>query len=295
MGMVPSGLLDPRAPLSEAFRYHHWAWMGGLVAAGTMTVQLPVMFSIGMAKARIILQMSRDGLLPRALSRIDHHGTPQFGVALLGGIAAVMSALLRIEASMALAVALVMTNYGFSCYCVLLRRLAPVHRSRQDGRGESPRSRAGVKREVVITLGGLFMVVSLCFGYTIHVPAMGRAMQITAAVCVLVLAAAVCVLTAVTKPRRANKAVIGVAGEPLLGENNEHMDDGSESVATGFLCPLFPVLPLVGMFLTMLTVAGCGWRVLLEVLGVWCFVSVFYFLYGIHYSAIRQTAAAPIE
>lgn len=93
-GMRPYTELNVTAPLSDAFRSVGADWAATLISLGGVIGITTVILVLMMGQARVAFAMSRDGLLPRALSRIHpRFGTPYVttllttaAVALLGGL-----------------------------------------------------------------------------------------------------------------------------------------------------------------------------------------------------------------
>lgn len=76
-GMRPYTELDTPAPLSEAFRSVGADWAGTLISLGGVIGITTVILVLMMGQARVGFAMSRDGLLPRGLSRTHpRYGTP---------------------------------------------------------------------------------------------------------------------------------------------------------------------------------------------------------------------------
>ena len=89
-GIVPFRHLDDPAPVAHAFGEIGLHWATVLVSAGAVAGITSVLFSCMLASSRIAWAISRDGLLPRALS-VTHRrwGTPHRPTLLIGIVTAV--------------------------------------------------------------------------------------------------------------------------------------------------------------------------------------------------------------
>ncbi|RCV54725.1 amino acid permease [Marinitenerispora sediminis] len=74
-GMRPYSELDSPAPLAEAFRQVGADWAGTLISLGGVIGITTVILVLMMGQSRVAFAMSRDGLLPRGLSKTH----PRFG------------------------------------------------------------------------------------------------------------------------------------------------------------------------------------------------------------------------
>jgi APA family basic amino acid/polyamine antiporter len=74
-GMRPYRDLNTAAPLAEAFRQNGAGWASSLISAGAICGITTVILVLMLGQARVLFAMSRDGLLPPALSAVH----PRFG------------------------------------------------------------------------------------------------------------------------------------------------------------------------------------------------------------------------
>ncbi|MDB5306241.1 MAG: amino acid/polyamine/organocation transporter, superfamily [Gemmataceae bacterium] len=106
-GMVRYDQLDTKAAVSEAFAQVGMKWAKSLIGAAALAGLTSVLLVMLLGSARVLMAMSRDGLLPPFFSAI-HPGfkTPCKGTAVVGLGVALMAGLLPLDAL------LEMTNIG---------------------------------------------------------------------------------------------------------------------------------------------------------------------------------------
>ncbi|WP_434994769.1 amino acid permease [Arthrobacter sp. Ld5] len=99
-GMVPYTELGASgAPsLATAFQLVGADWAAGVISVGSLIGLTTVIMVLLMGLARVIFALSRDGLLPRALSRTsDKHGTPARTQLLCGVVVALLAGFTQVE------------------------------------------------------------------------------------------------------------------------------------------------------------------------------------------------------
>jgi APA family basic amino acid/polyamine antiporter len=108
-GMVKYDQLDTKAAVSEAFAHPSvgMGWAKGMIAAAALAGLTSVLLVMLLGSARILMAMSRDGLLPPFFSDIHpSFRTPWKGTLVVGFFVALMAGLLPLDAL------LEMTNIG---------------------------------------------------------------------------------------------------------------------------------------------------------------------------------------
>jgi APA family basic amino acid/polyamine antiporter len=85
-GMVPSRELNTAEPLSVAMRGVNQNWAAGIVAFGSIVAHTAVLLVFQMGQPRILLSMSRDGLLPPVFSRVHPRFSTPHAATILTGI-----------------------------------------------------------------------------------------------------------------------------------------------------------------------------------------------------------------
>jgi basic amino acid/polyamine antiporter, APA family len=74
--------------LATAFQLNGVDWAANLISIGALAGLTTVVMVLMLGQIRVLFAMSRDGLLPKALSRTGEHGTPVRATILVGGLVA---------------------------------------------------------------------------------------------------------------------------------------------------------------------------------------------------------------
>jgi APA family basic amino acid/polyamine antiporter len=127
-GMVPyKDLVGVADPLSMALSYVHQGWAAGILAFGAVVAMTAVLLVFQLGQPRILMAMSRDGLLPKWFATIHpKYRTPHVTTILTGVFVAFFSAIANID------VIIELTNIGtlfaFVLVCIgilILRKRDP--------------------------------------------------------------------------------------------------------------------------------------------------------------------------
>jgi APA family basic amino acid/polyamine antiporter len=98
-GMQKYSLLSEKAPLADAFNATGAHWLSGFISAGAVAGLTSVTLLLLMGQSRVFFAMSRDGLLPRAFSRVHpRFQTPYRSTLLLGLVVACFAAVIPLKA-----------------------------------------------------------------------------------------------------------------------------------------------------------------------------------------------------
>ncbi len=96
-GMVKYDQLSVGDPLSFVFQKLDLKWMSGIIAVSAVIAMASVLLVFQMGQPRIWMSMSRDGLLPKAFSRIHpKFKTPSFATIVTGFVVAVPALFLNL-------------------------------------------------------------------------------------------------------------------------------------------------------------------------------------------------------
>jgi basic amino acid/polyamine antiporter, APA family len=91
-GMVHYNELAVGDPLAFVFKRTGLHWIGGIVAAAALVAMTSVLLVFQLGQPRIWMSMSRDGLLPKAFSRVHpRYRTPSFATIITGLVVAIPS------------------------------------------------------------------------------------------------------------------------------------------------------------------------------------------------------------
>lgn len=89
-GMVSYNSLNVGDPLAFVFDKLHLKWMSGIIAVSAVIAMASVLLVFQMGQPRIWMSMSRDGLLPKAFSKVHpKYRTPSFSTIVTGFVVAV--------------------------------------------------------------------------------------------------------------------------------------------------------------------------------------------------------------
>ncbi|MBL7697731.1 MAG: amino acid permease [Chitinophagaceae bacterium] len=126
-GMVPYTELNVVDPLAEVFERTGKGWIAYIVSISAVIATTSVLLVFQLGQPRIWMSMSRDGLLPKAFSRIHHkYKTPSFSTIVTGIIVAIPT--LCLPSSLMTDLTSIGTLFAFilvSGGVLMLPRLAP--------------------------------------------------------------------------------------------------------------------------------------------------------------------------
>ncbi|HEY3415543.1 MAG TPA: amino acid permease [Armatimonadota bacterium] len=128
-GMYPWSKLNTAEPLSMAMRAVNQDWAAGVVAFGSVIAHTAVLLVFQLGQPRILYAMSRDGLLPRAMSRVHpRFRTPHVATILTGLFVAGASALASLDEMADLCNIGTLSAFVIVCAGVLVLRWRDPHR-----------------------------------------------------------------------------------------------------------------------------------------------------------------------
>ncbi|WP_342046749.1 amino acid permease [Bacillus sp. OTU530] len=97
-GIVPFTELDVKNPVAFALSYIHQDWIAGFISIGAITGMTTVLLVLLYAQTRLFFAMSRDGLLPKTMSKVDPtKKTPIINTWITGILVAVFSGLIPLH------------------------------------------------------------------------------------------------------------------------------------------------------------------------------------------------------
>ena len=123
-GMVPYGKLDINAPVSNAFDQVGLGWARLLIAAGGVTGITSVLLVMLLSQPRVLLAMSRDGLLPPSFFGAVHekYRTPWKSTILTGIFVSLLAAIMPIDELLELTSIGTLLAFVIVCAAVLIMR-----------------------------------------------------------------------------------------------------------------------------------------------------------------------------
>lgn len=102
-GMVHYTKLNVGDPLALVFDAHGLKFISGIIAASAIVATAGVLLVFQLGQPRIWMSMSRDGLLPKAFSKIHpKYGTPSFATIVTGLVVAIPALFLNLDTVLAL-------------------------------------------------------------------------------------------------------------------------------------------------------------------------------------------------
>ncbi|MGH9804588.1 MAG: amino acid permease [Candidatus Acidiferrales bacterium] len=126
-GIIPYLQLDPRAPVASALKQLGLSWLEFWVVLGALMGMISSLLVYQLGQARIWFAMSRDGLLPKAFSRVHaRHQTPHVSTWVAGVVVGVVAGVWDIGELAELSN--IGTLFAFALVCaavVVLRRTRP--------------------------------------------------------------------------------------------------------------------------------------------------------------------------
>jgi APA family basic amino acid/polyamine antiporter len=126
-GIVPYLQIDPRAPVASALKQVGLSWLEFWVTLGALMGMISSLLVYQLGQARIWFAMSRDGLLPRAFSRVHpRYQTPNVSTWVAGLVVGVTAGIWDIDELAELSN--IGTLFAFSLVCaavMVLRRTRP--------------------------------------------------------------------------------------------------------------------------------------------------------------------------
>ncbi|MGG0313734.1 amino acid permease [Bacillus mycoides] len=122
-GMVPYTQLDVSDPVAFALHFVGEDTIAGLLAVGAMTGMTTVLLVVMYGQVRVSYAMSRDGLLPKSLSRVNKKvKIPLLNTWITGVFAALLAGLLDLHLLANLVNIGTLTAFTFVCFAVLILR-----------------------------------------------------------------------------------------------------------------------------------------------------------------------------
>jgi len=132
-GMVPyTRFVGVADPLSAALSYVNQGWAAGVLAFGAVVAMTAVLLVFQLGQSRILMAMSRDGLLSPWFAKIHpKYRTPHVTTILTGVFVAFFSAIANIDVVIALTNIGTLFAFVLVCIGVLILRAREPQRPRQ--------------------------------------------------------------------------------------------------------------------------------------------------------------------
>ncbi|HBG49976.1 MAG TPA: amino acid permease [Cyanobacteria bacterium UBA9971] len=130
-GMVPMHLINTHAPIAAAMASVNQNWIAGFISIGALAGLTSVLLVLQLGATRILYAMSRDKLLPGVFSKVHPKlHTPHLNTIILGGIIAVLTLFLDLNAAAELCNIGTFTAFLMVCVGILVLRKVDPDRHR---------------------------------------------------------------------------------------------------------------------------------------------------------------------
>lgn len=130
-GMVPLNEINTHAPIAAAMTAVNQDWVAFLISVGAITGLASVLLVLQLGGTRILYAMSRDKLLPGVFSKVHRkYRTPHVNTLLVGGMVAVGTLILDINAAAELCNIGTLAAFMLVCAGVRVLRKVDPHRFR---------------------------------------------------------------------------------------------------------------------------------------------------------------------
>jgi APA family basic amino acid/polyamine antiporter len=124
-GMVKYDQLDTKAAVSQAFAQVGMPWAKAMISAAALAGLTSVLLVMLLGSARVLMAMSRDGMLPPFFSTVHpKFKTPWKGQAVVGVFAAVLAGFLPLDALLEMTNIGTLFAFAVVCGAVLVMRFA---------------------------------------------------------------------------------------------------------------------------------------------------------------------------
>ena len=125
-GMVHYSTLNVGDPLALIFEARGMRWISGIVAVSAIIATASVLLVFQLGQPRILMSMSRDGLLPKIFSRLHPvYKTPSFSTIVTGCVVAIPALFLNLDVVLALTSIGTLFAFVLVCGGVLVLQTQP--------------------------------------------------------------------------------------------------------------------------------------------------------------------------
>ncbi|XP_053284739.1 cationic amino acid transporter 2 isoform X1 [Pleuronectes platessa] len=297
--MMPYYLLDEKSPLPMAFEYVGWGPAKYVVAVGSLCALSTSLLGSIFPMPRVIYAMAEDGVLFKALARINPKTkTPLIATMTSGVVAAIMAFLFDLKALVDMMSIGTLLAYSLVAVCVLILRYQPDG-SLEGRTGERDYLSSEGESDLTESESHLHMLKSgsSTLQTVLHppvAPSEHSSSVVNMTICVLVTV--VCVVSYLTTYHigcilRAEVWILALLGVCLLIFSSCVVmvcRQPQTSKKVSFMVPLLPYLPILSIFVNiylMVQLSGDTWIRF----SVWMAVGfLIYFGYGMWHSVERQ-------
>lgn len=269
--MVPFELISLKAPIADAFRFHHDK-VGALVVSFTVVIAcIPSTLSGIVGTPRILYKMAKDGLMYSWLSRVNSHGSPSNAAIVCGILSAVLAGGLHFESLASSCSAVTLFLFVMVCVGVIIVRVSEH---------ESPVHPHAIKRLTVSLIA--FCVISLLLSVCLVENGIVSNPTLLFLISLNVLCGA--------WVRYAYRWALDTnfLSHPLLTSEIAFTTVEPRAKRDVYLCPLVPTIPLLAAWVDIFMMASVGFNALGGLLVLLFAGLLIYFSYGIQHSKLTK-------
>ena len=125
-GMIPFHALNETSALASGFSFYNQIGLQRLCAFGAFTTMSIILFATLVGMPRLLYRMSKDGLLPKAISRINSKTkTPVIATSIVGIISIFLAMFIDLSAILIFSATQYVINYTLVITSLLILRYAP--------------------------------------------------------------------------------------------------------------------------------------------------------------------------
>ncbi|MGY3778629.1 amino acid permease [Isobaculum melis] len=122
-GIVPFAELNVKDPVAYAMRFIGQNQVSGIISIGAIVTLITVLIAMIYGEARMIFAISRDGLLPKKLSKVNPKTqTPSNATFVVGAVAGILSGVVPLERLAQLTNIVTLMLFSIICIGVILLR-----------------------------------------------------------------------------------------------------------------------------------------------------------------------------
>ncbi|XP_021851278.1 cationic amino acid transporter 2, vacuolar [Spinacia oleracea] len=320
IGLVPYFAMDPDTPISSAFTSHGLHWAAYIITVGAVTALCSTLMGSLLPQPRILMAMSRDGLLPSFFSDVNKKTqVPVNSTVITGIVAALLS--FSMDVSQLAGMVSVGTLLAFTMVAISLLIIryvppdvVPLPSSLQDSIDTVTLRYSGFTKDfgsstdidkplldnVTVEVSFPVLLKQVADGsYTLsddnRRKVAGWTIMLTCVGVLLLTSAA----SYVGLPSMIRYTLCGVGGGLLLSGLTVltciDQDDARHNFGHtgGFVCPLVPLLPIVCILINVYLLINLGADTWMRV-SVWLAIGVVvYLVYGRRNSSLRDVVYVP--
>ncbi|XP_047307806.1 cationic amino acid transporter 2, vacuolar-like [Impatiens glandulifera] len=306
VGLVPYYAMDPDTPISSAFASHGMKWAEYVITLGATTALCSTLMGSILPQPRILMAMSRDGLLPSFFADVNiRTQVPVKSTVLTGLVAATLAFVMDVEQLAGMVSVGTLLAFTMVAISVLILRYVPpdevpMPSSFQESIDSIPFSYDATEKDADgkedIVLYAPLLPTQAAYiinenrrkiaGWTIMLTCIGALLLTSAA-------------SNVSLPSSVRYTVCSIGGVLLLSglvvltciEQDEARHNFGHT--GGFICPFIPLLPIISILINTYLLINLGSDTWARV-SVWMFIgTLVYAFYGYRHSALHNAIYVP--